>query len=146
MSIALTLPAAFADLMPHIEWALPTETQRLRKREHATQDEIRAFYDAMLARIDDILACFDAADDAARAGQPETAETRTLYLLMLAFADASLSVELHRSPSVPDGMPWDVWKPEHETPGWLQKPRIRLFPAPTRATPAPPVPTTGETA
>jgi hypothetical protein len=55
-------------------------------------------------------------------------ETKLLFTLMLALADASLSIEVHKSPIVPDGMPGDIWKPEHETAGWKQKPQIRLFP------------------
>ena len=123
------LPPAFAPLEEYIAWALPTETQRLHRRETATLAEIRGFYDAMLPQVDAIVAHFRAADVAAAAGTPVPPETQRLFTLMLAFADASLSIELHRSPGVPDGMAWDLWKPEHETPGWQQKTRIRLFPA-----------------
>ncbi|VTU37656.1 hypothetical protein H4CHR_04226 [Variovorax sp. PBS-H4] len=123
------LPPAFAELEEYLAWALPTETQRLQKRETSTLPEIRAFYDAVLPHADAIMEHFRCVDRAAAAGTAVPAETRHLFTLMLAFSDASLSVELHRSPTVPDGMHWDLWKPEHETSGWQQKPSIRLFPA-----------------
>ena len=118
-------PTAFEALAPFLDWALPTETLRRRKRESSSMREIQDFYDATLARVAEIM------DHLRKTGSLATADesTRTLYALMLAFADASLSVELHKSPIVPDGLPGDVWKPEHETAGWLQKPAIVMQPA-----------------
>ena len=54
--------------------------------------------------------------------------TKNLFVLMQALSDVALSVELHKSPTVPDGLPWDMWRPEHETVGWKRKPKVRLFP------------------
>lgn len=126
MKTTTTLPAPFKDLERFLEWALPTESQRLQKRETSTLADIREFYDAMLARFQDVIDHFRQSDKASVAGQVAEPETHNLYVLMLAFADASLSVELHKSHTVPDGMPWDVWKPEHDSPDWLAKPKIRL--------------------
>jgi hypothetical protein len=125
MTKPASLPTAFEALTPYLDWALPTETLRRRKRESSTMPEIQDFYDATLERVPEIM------DHLRRTGSLATADapTRTLYTLMLAFADASLSVELHKSPIVPDGLPGDVWKPEHETAGWLRKPAIVMQPA-----------------
>ena len=47
-----TLPADFADLEPFAEWAIPTERARYAKRLSSTMDELQAFYDAALPRMD----------------------------------------------------------------------------------------------
>ncbi|TIU72297.1 MAG: hypothetical protein E5V66_01225 [Mesorhizobium sp.] len=91
-------------------------------------DEIREFYDAMLPRLSEILNHFAGLEEKLGGPGKVDEETKLLFTLMLAFADASLSIEVHKSPIVPDGMPGDIWKPEHETVGWKQKPQIRLFP------------------
>ena len=124
----LKLPAPFAELEHHLDWALPTETLRRQKRERCTLPEITAFYEAMLSRTSEIVAYFNAQEAACGGADKIDQETQTLFTLMLAFLDASLSVEIHKSPTVPDGMAGDLWKPEHETAGWQKKPKIKLFP------------------
>jgi len=119
-----TLPPRFESLSPYLDWALPTETMRRRKREASNMEEIRGFYDAVLPHTSDIMEHLRQAGPRSQADAP----TLTLYTLMLAFSDASLSVELHKSPIVPDGMPGEIWKPEHETPGWQNKPAAVLQP------------------
>jgi hypothetical protein len=128
MSNGIGLPGAFADLESYLDWALPSETQRRQRREASTMEEIRRFYDAMLPRLPAVLEHFKAAE--AQSGGPDKVDdpTKHLFTLMLAFAEASLSIEVHRSPIVPDGIPGDMWKPEHETPGWKRKPAVKLFP------------------
>ncbi len=50
------LPAEFADLLQWLdEWALGTEQQRFAKRVGSTIEQIRPFYEAMLARMPDIM-------------------------------------------------------------------------------------------
>lgn len=128
MSSGQLLPASFRDLNVFIDWAKPSETLRRQKREASSMEEIQIFYNAMLPRLPEILNHFR--DTEKKFGGPGKVdeETKLLFTLMLALADASLSVEVHKSPIVPDGMPGDIWKPEHETAGWKQKPQIRLFP------------------
>lgn len=91
-------------------------------------EEIREFYDAVLPNAPAIMDHLRAAEAASGGADKVESVTQTLFTLMLSFADASLSVELHKSPIVPDGMPGDIWKPEHETVGWQKKPKIRLIP------------------
>ncbi len=127
MKKELTLPASFAELVEHLDWALPTETLRRQKRESSTFQEITTFYEAVLPRTSAIISHFNAEEAACGGADNVNEETRTLFTLMLAFLDASLSVEVHKSPTVPDGMAGDLWKPEHETAGWQKKPKIKLF-------------------
>ena len=128
MITKLALPAQFVALEDYLDWALPTETLRRQKREASTLEEINQFYDAMLQRSREIVDYFDAHEADVGGADKINLNTKTLFNLMLGFLDASLSVEVHKSPVVPDGMPGDLWKPEHETAGWRNKPPIKLFP------------------
>jgi len=123
-----SLPAQFQELEEFLDWALPSETQRRQKRESSSIEEIQEFYYAILHKVRDVIDYFRAAEAVSGGADKVDNKTRQLFALMLAFADASLSIELHKSPTVPDGMPGDIWKPEHETVGWQKKPKIRLFP------------------
>jgi hypothetical protein len=122
------LPSAFSDLEDFLDWAFPSETLRRQKREASSMEQIREFYDTMLPKVPAVFEHFRAAET--KAGDPDKVddETKLLFTLMLAFADASLSIEIHKSPIVPDGMPGDIWKPEHESAGWKKKPHVKLFP------------------
>lgn len=128
MKTKKSLPAQFQELEEFLDWALPSETQRRQKRESCTMEEIREFYDAVLPNAPAIMDHLRAAEAASGGADRVDRETRMLFTLMLSFSDASLSVEMHKSPIVPDGMPGDIWKPEHETVGWQKKPKIRLLP------------------
>ena len=128
MRTEVTLPAPFADLEDYLDWALPTETLRRQKRESCSLPEITEFYEAMLPRTSEIVSYFNTQEAACGGADKIDQKTKTLFTLMLAFLDASLSVEVHKSPTVPDGMAGDLWKPEHETAGWQKKPKIKLFP------------------
>jgi hypothetical protein len=92
-----SLPADFADLEPFADWALPTADERYAKRLASTMDELQAFYDAAMARIQDALTHLDQypLDDL-----PEDA-TRLMWLYC-ALMTASFPVEAWRQPRVPD--------------------------------------------
>lgn len=90
-------PAAFAELEPFAEWAIPTERARYAKRVASTMDELQAFYDAAFPRIDDALAYLEQFPIDAI---PEDA-TRLLWLYC-ALMTASFPVEVWRQPRVPD--------------------------------------------
>lgn len=89
------LPAEFSDLERLVPtWALPTENERSEKRWGSTPADFQDIYDAMLGRIDEIMDYldgkgFDGLDD----------ESRTLYHLALAFAEASPHVEMYKGSS-----------------------------------------------
>ncbi len=52
----MTLPAGFADLEPLVsDWALPNEQARYLKLHASTLLQLKAFYDAMLPRMDAVM-------------------------------------------------------------------------------------------
>ncbi|MGH7878190.1 MAG: hypothetical protein ACREQD_01690, partial [Candidatus Binataceae bacterium] len=55
MSSQSQLPEPFRDLEPYLEWSLATERGRTAKRHASSMAEIKAFYAAMLERLDEIL-------------------------------------------------------------------------------------------
>ena len=91
------LPPEFADLEPFAEWALPTEHERYGKRLSSTMDEMQAFYDAALPRLEDAASYLEQLplDDL-----PEGA----LHLLLLCYSliNVSFPVEAWHQPRVPD--------------------------------------------
>lgn len=90
------LPAQFADLQFLVPmWALPTENERSRKRWSSSKAEFQELYDAMIDRIEDVIAYLDGF---AVGAMPEDAHT--LYHLALAFAEAAPHVEMYKGSSV----------------------------------------------
>ena len=92
-----TLPSDFADLEPFVEWAIPTERARYNKRVASTMDEMQAFYDVALPRMEDALVYLEqyAMDDL-----PDDA--KHLLWLYCALVTVSFPVEVWRQPRVPD--------------------------------------------
>ena len=91
------LPPDFADLEPFAAWAIPTERARYAKRLASTMDELQAFYDAALPRLEDAMTYLeqfpadDLPDDALR-----------LLRLFCSLTTVSFPVEVWRQPRVPD--------------------------------------------
>ena len=85
------LPDAFGELAPFADWALEPERARTEKRAAASMDEIRAFYDAMILRIDDILAYLE--DDF---GGDMPTEARRLFLMSLSLVEIATLVEFYK--------------------------------------------------
>ena len=91
------LPAEFADLEPFADWALPTERERYAKRLASTMDELQAFYDAALPRLEDAASYLERLpldalpDDAVR-----------LLQLCYSLINVSFPIEAWRQPTVPD--------------------------------------------
>jgi hypothetical protein len=91
------LPGAFEDLEGFIKkWALTTADERLQNRMSSSMDEIQTFYDAMLPRVEQALEHLDRFP----LDNMPPAET-CLYYLVLASAEASLSVEVYGAPRLP---------------------------------------------
>ena len=112
------LPAGFSDLEPWVAaWALPTETERNRKHQSTSMRDIKAFYDAILPRLDDILEHLRLLE---AGGRPKSIpeESKNLFYLSLSLAEVSQSVEIHGQIGVVDGFPAARWLPEHELPDW----------------------------
>jgi hypothetical protein len=91
------LPAAYADLEPFADWAIPTERARFAKRLASTMDEMQAFYDAAFARLEEASEYFkkvplDGISD----------EDKHLLWLFASLVTVSFPVEVWRQPRVPD--------------------------------------------
>jgi hypothetical protein len=93
-----TLPAAFRDLEQWLAWSLATEQERSAKRQASTMEEIKAFYDAILARMDEILLYLE---QFPLEKMPEDAQR--LFYLTLSLAEVSPAVELFGQPAVLEG-------------------------------------------
>jgi hypothetical protein len=92
-----TLPAAFAELEPFADWALPSEADRYAKRIASSMDELQSFYDAAFPRLEDGAeylkgVALDGISD----------EDRSLLHLFEALVTVSFPVEVWRQPRVPD--------------------------------------------
>jgi hypothetical protein len=100
------LPAGFEDLEPFTaQWVLPDQRARYLARLEASMDDMQAFYDATMARIDDVLAYLEqyAVDDLGDEG-------RNLLWLYCALCNVSFPIEVWRQPRVPDSGAAD-WTP-----------------------------------
>ena len=86
------LPGRFGQLEYLAEkWALPTEKQRSARRWSASAEEFQEFYDAMVPRINEILAYLD---QFSLEDMPEDA--LTLFHLSLALAESAPHVEFYK--------------------------------------------------
>ena len=91
------LPTEFVDLEPFAEWAIPTERARYAKRLSSTMDELQAFYDAALPRMDAAVAYLEQFDVN---GLPD--DGKRLLWLYCSLVTVSFPVEVWRQPKVPD--------------------------------------------
>ena len=85
------LPDAFEDLAPFADWALETERARTEKKVVASMDEIRTFYDAMIPRIEKVLAFLED-----HFGGDMPTEAHRLYLMSLSLVDIAIIVEFYK--------------------------------------------------
>jgi hypothetical protein len=93
------LPEQFRDLESWARiWALRTEAERHARRLASTIEELRVFYDAMMSRIEDILAYLSEFPL-----ESLTPEVDRLLRLAFALAEIAPAVELYGQPEVPDG-------------------------------------------
>src|SRR5262245_9997344 len=92
------LPEQFRDLEKWLAWSLATDQERSTKRQASTMGDIKAFYAAMLARMEEVLPYLEQFSVDAL---PEDA-TR-LFHLTLALAEVAPAVEQFGQPGVIDG-------------------------------------------
>ncbi len=102
------LPSEFADLEPYLVWAQSTELARHQVRVSRSIEEIRAFYDAVLPRIEAILEYLNAfpLDD-----MPE--QEHRLLELSLGLVEAANAVEMFEEPGMRYGFPIERFTPKH---------------------------------
>lgn len=91
-------PPGFEDLEQLSDWSLPTEQARAMKRFNSEYAELERVYEAVHARLADIVAHLDQ--------YPLTelpASSARLMLLMLSLAEVAPAVEFYKQPRVYDG-------------------------------------------
>ncbi len=94
----ITLPKEFAELQPYAtKWSGATEDERAAARRSATPAELKAFYDAVLPRLPEILKRVDAYP----LGKIEGADQH-LFHMALSLAEVAPHVEFYKcNPAVP---------------------------------------------
>jgi hypothetical protein len=92
------LPEVFQDLEPWKAWSLETEKERSDMRQASSMDELRAFYDAALARVDDALSYLEQFPL-----ESMPADARRLFLLTLSLAEVAPAIEQFGQVAVVDG-------------------------------------------
>ena len=93
-----TLPADFSDLEPWTAWALETEKERSDKRQASNFEELKAFYDVMLARTETVLEYLDKLPL-----DKMPPDARQLLLLTLSLAEVAPAIEQFGQVQVVDG-------------------------------------------
>jgi hypothetical protein len=89
------LPSGFEDLEMFVpDWALPCESERMRKRCASDIGTIRAFYDAMIERVEAALDHLDQFDPQAMP-EPE----QRLFYLTLSLVEVGNAVEFYKRPN-----------------------------------------------
>lgn len=97
IDVSNQLPTEFADLEQFADWALPTERERYAKRLSSSMDELQAFYDAAIPRLEDAATYLE---QLPLESLPEDASR--LLQLCYSLINASFPVEAWRQPRVPD--------------------------------------------
>lgn len=85
------LPEAFGGLAPFVGWALEPERARTEKREAASMEEVRDFYDAMMLRMGEVIAYLDDQD-----GSGAPAQAHRLFLMSLSLVEVAPLVEMYK--------------------------------------------------
>ena len=86
-----SLPEAFQDLAPWLDWALEPERKRTEKREASSMAEIRALYDALMPRLEAMIRHLEDFHD-----RDMPAPARNLYLISLSLVEVANLVELYK--------------------------------------------------
>ena len=103
------LPEGFEDLSPWLDWALEPERARTAKKTEASMEELGAFYDAMMPRMEEIIAYLDGVGD----GDDRPAPAHRLYLLSLSLVEISNLVELYKRREVIEACDPLHFNPQH---------------------------------
>ena len=94
------LPDQFADLEPAAKvWSLATETERNRRRLESSMEDMAAFAETLLGRLD---AIFGYLDHFAVDSMPE--EAKRLFYLTLSLAEVAPALETYGQPRVINGL------------------------------------------
>ena len=88
-----TLPEAFCDLEPYLEWSLPTERERIARRVATPMDEIIEFHGVMSKRLEEVIVYLNQ--------YPYTempADAQCLCDMALSLVEVSMLVEMYKDP------------------------------------------------
>ncbi len=102
------LPEAFKDLAPWLDWALEPERARTAKKVASSMEELRAFYDAVMPRMEEIIAYLDSVPSDDR-----SAPAHRLYLLTLSLVEVANLVELYKRREVIEACDPLHFNPQH---------------------------------
>ena len=92
------LPEGFQDLEPYLEWSLATDRECSIKRQTSPMTKITAFYQAIVPRMDEILAYLEQVPL-----EQVPADAQRLFYLTLSLAKIAPAVEMYGEP-VPEGL------------------------------------------
>ena len=92
-----TFPEQFSDLEQYADWALPSEGDRYDKRLASSMDELQAFYDAVMPRLEQST---DYLKSVSLDGISD--EDQHLLWLFSSLITVSFPVEVWRQPRVPE--------------------------------------------
>ena len=103
------LPEAFEDLSPWLDWALEPERARTAKKVASSMEELRAFYDALMPRMEEIIAYLDEVSG----GDDRPAPAHRLYLLSLSLVEVANLVEIYKRREVIEACDPLHFNPQH---------------------------------
>ena len=103
------LPEGFADLAPWIDWALEPERARTAKKVESSMEELGAFYDAMMPRLEEIIAHLDSVPS----GDERPAPAQRLYLMSLSLVEVANLVEIYKRREVIEACDPLHFNPQH---------------------------------
>ncbi len=102
------LPDGFEDLAPWLGWALEPERARTAKKTESSMEELRAFYDVMMPRMEEIIAYLDGVPSDNR-----PAPAHRLYLITLSLVEVSNLVEIYKRRDVIEACDPLHFNPQH---------------------------------
>ena len=102
------LPEPFEDLAPWLDWALEPERARTAKKVASSMEEIRAFYDATMPRMEEIIAYLEGFS-----GGAMPAPAHRLYLLTLSLVEVANLVEIYKRREVIEACDPLHFDPQH---------------------------------
>ena len=103
------LPEGFEDLAPYFDWALEPERARTAKKVETSMEELGAFYDAMMPRMEAIIAYLDGVP----AGDDRPAPAHRLHLLSLSLIEVANLVEIYKRREVIEACDPLHFNPQH---------------------------------
>ncbi|HMM74594.1 MAG TPA: hypothetical protein PJ986_02720 [Gammaproteobacteria bacterium] len=92
---AALLPAHFRELEAFLDWSLPTERERMAKRQHTPMADIAEFYAGMSSQLEEIITYLN------RYPHDEMpADARRLCDMALAFVEICNVIEMYKNPAL----------------------------------------------